>query len=72
MQDEKRRSKFNLIQRLEHGMERLSENIIARANTIDDRRLARAARRTERKAERQARREKKAEMKAEKQKVELY
>ena len=64
MQDEKRRSKFNLIQRLEHGMERLSENIIARANTIDDRRQARAARRTERKAERQARREKKAEMKA--------
>ena len=43
MQDEKRRTKFNLIQRLETGFERLGDNIIERANKIDDRRAKRAA-----------------------------
>ena len=48
MQDEKRRSKFNLIQRWEERFERLSENIISGANTIDERQKARRARRENR------------------------
>ncbi|MCR5049850.1 MAG: GH3 auxin-responsive promoter family protein [Paludibacteraceae bacterium] len=48
MQDEKRRSKFNLLQRWEDRFEQLSENIINRADIIDERRNERAKRRTER------------------------
>ena len=48
MQDEKRRSKFNLIQRLESSFERLGDNIIAGANTIDERQKARRIRRENR------------------------
>ncbi len=50
MQDEKRRSKFNLIQRMESGFEKLSQNIIDRANKIDDRQKERAKRRANRRA----------------------
>lgn len=45
MQDEKRRTKFNLLQRLENRFERLSENIINKADQIDERRKERAKRR---------------------------
>ena len=50
MQDEKRRSKFNMLQRLENSFERFSEGVIERANKIDDRRKARAQRRQQRRA----------------------
>lgn len=50
MQDEKRRSKFNLIQRMESGFEKLSQNIIDSANKIDDRQKERAQRRANRRA----------------------
>ncbi len=50
MQDEKRRSKFNLIQRMESGFEKLSQNIIDSANKIDDRQKERAKRRKDRRA----------------------
>ena len=56
MQDEKRRSKFNMIQRWESRFDRFSESVIEGANTIDERRKARAARRTERKQKRAERR----------------
>ena len=45
MQDEKRRSKFNLIQRWESGWESIGQGIIDGANRIDERRKERAARR---------------------------
>ena len=48
MQDEKRRTKFNMLQRLESRFDRMSERVIQRANRIDDRRKARAKRRQER------------------------
>ncbi len=48
MQDEKRRTKFNMLQRWESRFDRLSEGVINRANRIDDRRKARAKRRQER------------------------
>jgi hypothetical protein len=48
MQDEKRRSKFNLIQRMESRFEQISQNIIDRANKIDDRQKERAKRRKNR------------------------
>ena len=50
MQDEKRRTKFNMLQRWENRFEKLSENIINRANKIDDRQKERAKRRTDRRA----------------------
>ena len=50
MQDEKRRSKFNLIQRMESRFEQISQNIIDRANKIDDRQKERAKRRANRRA----------------------
>ncbi|MBQ2541514.1 MAG: GH3 auxin-responsive promoter family protein [Paludibacteraceae bacterium] len=50
MQDEKRRTKFNMLQRLESRFDRLSEGVIERANRIDDRRKARAERRQERRS----------------------
>ena len=56
MQDEKRRSKFNMLQRWESRFERFSESVIEGANTIDERRKARAARRTEREQKRAERR----------------
>ena len=48
MQDEKRRSKFNLIQRMESRFEQISQNIIDSANKIDDRQKERAQRRANR------------------------
>jgi len=48
MQDEKRRNKFNLIQRLETRFEKLSEGIIDKADKIDERRKQRAKRRSNR------------------------
>ena len=45
MQDEKRRTKFNLLQRWENRFEQLSENIINKADQIDERRKERAQRR---------------------------
>ena len=48
MQDEKRRNKFNMLQRLESRFEQLSEGVIERANRIDDRQKERAKRRAQR------------------------
>lgn len=48
MQDEKRRNKFNLLQRLENSFDQLSQNIIDRADKIDERRKERAQRRRNR------------------------
>ena len=48
MQDEKRRTKFNMIQRWESRFDKLSENIIDRANRIDERQKERAKRRKNR------------------------
>jgi hypothetical protein len=45
MQDEKRRNKFNLLQRLENRFDQLSDTIINRADKIDERRKERAKRR---------------------------
>ena len=55
MQDEKRRSRFNLLLRLESGFERFSEGVIDRADKIDERRKERAKRR-QAKAERRSHR----------------
>lgn len=57
MQDEKRRRKFSLIERLETGYDRLTDRIIERADVIDDRITARRARRAQRRLERHARRQ---------------
>lgn len=57
MQDEKRRRKFSLIERLETGYDRLTERIIERADVIDDRITARRARRAQRRLERRTRRQ---------------
>ena len=54
MQDEKRRTKFNLIQRFENAFEQLGQGILDSANSIDDRQRARAKRRNERKQGRAA------------------
>ncbi len=67
MQDEKRRNKFSLIERIETGMERVASTIIEQANVIDDRMeqrrmerekraVARENRRQERRTKRQAKR----------------
>ena len=48
MQDEKRRSRFNLLLRIESGFERFSEGVINRAEKIDERRKQRAKRRQSR------------------------
>ena len=48
MQDEKRRTKFNLLQRWETRFEQLSDTIIERADRIDERQKERAKRRTNR------------------------
>ena len=45
MQDEKRRNRFNLLQRLENRFEQFSETIIEGADRIDERRKERAKRR---------------------------
>jgi hypothetical protein len=45
MQDEKRRSRFNLLLRIESGFERFSEGVINKAEQIDERRKQRAQRR---------------------------
>ena len=50
MQDEKRRTKFNMLQRWENRFERFSERVIEGANKIDDRQKARAKRRQERRS----------------------
>ena len=57
MQDEKRRRKFSLIERLETGYDRLTDRIIERADVIDDRITARRARRAQRRLARRTRRQ---------------
>ncbi len=57
MQDEKRRRKFSLIERLKTGYDRLTARIIERADVIDDRITARRARRAQRRLERRTRRQ---------------
>ena len=57
MQDEKRRRKFSLIERLETGYDRWTARIIERADVIDDRITARRARRAQRRLERRTRRQ---------------
>ena len=57
MQDEKRRNKFNLIQRLENRFEQFSDNVINRAGRIDERRQARGARRQAKAAGRRTKRD---------------
>ena len=57
MQDEKRRRKFSLIERLETGYDRWTARIIERANVIDDRITARRARRAQRRLARRTRRQ---------------
>ena len=57
MQDEKRRRKFSLIERLETGYDRLTERIIERADVIDDRITARRVRRAQRRLARRTRRQ---------------
>jgi hypothetical protein len=54
MQDEKRRSKFNLLQRFEHVFDQMGQGILNAANNIDDRQRARAKRRDDRKKKRAA------------------
>lgn len=56
MQDEKRRNKFSLIERIETGMERMANTIMEQANNIDDRMQQRRAEREERANARQNRR----------------
>ena len=56
MQDEKRRTKFNLIQRWESRFEQLSDSIIERADRIDERQKARDQRRQARGERRHAKR----------------
>ena len=56
MQDEKRRNKFNMLQRWENRFERFSENVIERAGKIDERRKERAERRKARGEERETKR----------------
>lgn len=57
MQDEKRRNKFSLIERLETGYDRLATVIMESANTIDDRIGRRRAERQQRIMMRQKRRQ---------------
>ena len=57
MQDEKRRRKFSLIERLETGYDRWTARIIERADVIDDRITARRARRSQRRLARRTRRQ---------------
>jgi hypothetical protein len=57
MQDEKRRTKFNMLQRWENRFEQWSENIIEREDQIDERRKARDARRKARSADRRTKRD---------------
>lgn len=52
MQDEKRRSKFNLIQRFENVFDQMGQGILDAANNIDNRQRARAKRRNARQTER--------------------
>ena len=56
MQDEKRRTKFNMFQRWENRFDRLSERVIERADKIDERRKERLKKRKERVEKRKARR----------------
>lgn len=57
MQDEKRRNKFSLIERIETGMERMANTIMEQANNLDDRMQQRRAEREERANARQNRRQ---------------
>ena len=67
MQDEKRRNKFSLIERLETGMDRVASSIIEQANIIDNRmeqrRIEREKRAIARKNRRQERQSKHKERK---------
>lgn len=61
MQDEKRRSKFRLLERLEEASERWQTNIVEGAKRLDDRIDERAERRQERRQERGERRQQRTE-----------
>ena len=50
MQDEKRRNKFNMLQRFENRLEQLSDTIIEKADVIEERRKERVKRRANRRA----------------------
>lgn len=56
MQDEKRRNKFNIIQRIENAIDQLGQDIINQANKMDDRRRLRLDRRHQRQDRRHQRR----------------
>lgn len=56
MQDEKRRNKFSLIERLETGYDRLANFIMEQANTLDDNLTQRRKEREERALEREKKR----------------
>ena len=56
MQDEKRRNKFNIIQRIENAIDQLEQGIIDQANNMDNRRHQRQDRRQQRRKIRQERR----------------
>lgn len=68
MQDEKRRNKFSLIERLETGMERVASSIMEQANIIDDRIEQRRVEREKRAIERQNRRRERNTRRQEKRK----
>ena len=57
MQDEKRRTKFNMLQRWESRFDRLSERVIERADKIDERRKERAKKRQARVENRKSKRD---------------
>ena len=55
MQDEKRRNKFNIIQRVENAIDQIGQGIIDHANTMDERHRQRINRRNQRQKTRQER-----------------
>ena len=58
MQDEKRRNKFNIIQRVENAIDQIEQGIINQANNMDNRRRDRLERRNTRRDRRMARKKK--------------
>lgn len=57
MQDDKRRKKFSLIERLESGYDRIADQIMEQANVLDDRMTQRRKEREQRTAERTQKRQ---------------
>lgn len=57
MQDDKRRKKFSLIERLESGYDRIADQIMEQANVLDDRMTQRRKERAQRTAERTQKRQ---------------